>query len=302
MHTILGINGATGIEIAKQLHQRRLPVRGVSRRGTTGNWETAQADVMNLDELKKAVAGSEVVYCCVGIEYNITIWRRDWLPLIENVIQACLAAKAKLIFIDNVYMYGLVRSTMTEATPMQPSSEKGKVRKAIAEKLLDAFANRGLKGCIARAADFYGPNCEKSMIEEGVFKNSAKQKTMQWLGRMEKKHAFTFTPDIGRACVNLALSNKMNGDVWHLPTAPAITATEFTQLVAKEANIPNKVMALRGFMLTIVGLFIPILREIKEMMYQYDEDYLFSSEKYETAFGEKPTSYEVGIRETVAAQ
>jgi nucleoside-diphosphate-sugar epimerase len=299
MHTILGINGATGIEIAKELNRKSIPVRGVSRREAQGNWEHRKGDVMNLESLTAAIDGSSIVYCCVGLEYDIKIWKRDWLPLIENVIQACLATKAKLIFVDNVYMYGLVQGTMTESTPMTPSSEKGKVRKAVAEKLLDAFAHRGLEGCIARSADFYGPDCEKSMIAEGVFKNITNGKSMQWLGRMNKKHAYTFTPDIGRACVNLALSDKMKGDVWHLPTAEAITATEFTNMVANEMNVPAKVTAIRGFMVSVLGIFIPILKEVKEMMYQYDEDYIFSSAKYENAFGEKPTPYKVGIKETV---
>ena len=300
MHTIVGINGSTGLEIAKELKKRNIAVRGVSRREALDDWEHVKGDVMNLESITKALAGSEVVYCCVGIEYKIEVWRKDWLPLIENVIQACLATNAKLIFVDNVYMYGLVQGEMTENTAMNPTSEKGKVRKAMVEKLTDAFQNRGLQGCIARSADFYGPDCEKSMITETSFKNAAKGKTMQWLGKMDKIHAYTFTPDIGRACVNLALSDKMKGDVWHLPTASAISANEMSKLIATEMNVKHKVTPLRGTMLSILGLFIPVLKEIKEMMYQYDEDYRFSSAKYENAFGEKATSYQEGVKKTTA--
>ncbi len=302
MHTIVGINGATGLEIANELQRRNIPVRGVSRRSFPGHWEHVQADAMQRDQLTKALAGATTVYSCVGLEYNIKIWQRDWPVLIENLILACLANNAQLIFIDNVYMYGFVQGEMTENTPMNPTSQKGIVRKQVAETLLHAFAQRGLRGCIARSADFYGPNCEKSMIAESVFKNVAKGRTMQWLGRIEKRHAFTYTPDIGRACVNLATSNLLHGDVWHLPTAKAITAHEFTAMVAQSLGVPPKVMALRGFLLTVLSLFIPILREIKEMMYQYDEDYLFSSEKYEKAFGEQPTPYAVGIPVVVASE
>ncbi len=300
MHTILGINGSTGVEIAKELKKRNISTRGVSRREFLGDWEHVKGDVLNLESVTKAVAGSKVVYCCVGLEYKIEVWRRDWLPLVENVIAASLATNAKLIFIDNVYMYGLVQGEMTETTPMNPTSEKGKVRKAVVEKLTDAFQNRGLEGCIARSADFYGPDCEKSMITETGFKNAAKGKTMQWLGKMDRVHAYTFTPDIGRACVNLATSDKINGDVWHLPTAPAISAKEMSKMIALGMGTSEKVTPLRGTILSVLGIFIPILRELKEMMYQYDEDYRFSSDKYEKAFNEKPTSYQDGVRETVA--
>jgi nucleoside-diphosphate-sugar epimerase len=301
MQTILGINGVTGIEIAHVLLEKGIKVRGVSRRPFAGAWEHVQADVMNLESLKHAIVGSDVVYCCVGLEYTVKVWQRDWLPLIENVIQVCLATKAKLVFIDNVYMYGLVQGEMTEATPMKPSSKKGEVRKAVAEKLLDAFQNRGLKGCIARSADFYGPDCEKSLLTEAVFNNFQKGKTAQWFGYTDKVHSFTYTKDIGKGAAILGNDEKANGKVWHLPTAAnPWTGQQIIDFVAKEMGQKSKTMAIKGFLLTILGIFIPILREFKEMMYQYEHDYIFNSELFEKTFGLKPTTYEEGMKATAA--
>lgn len=301
MQTILGINGVTGIEIANVLLGKGIKVRGVSRRPFEGAWTHVQADVLNLDSLKKAVEGSEVVYCCIGLEYTVKVWERDWLILMENVIQACLSVKAKLVFIDNVYMYGLVKGEMTETTPMIPSSKKGAVRKAVAEKLLDAFQNRGLVGCIARAADFYGPNCEKSLLTEAVFNNFQKGKTAQWFGYADKKHSFTYTKDIGIGAVILGNDDKANGKVWHLPTASnPWTGQQIIDFVAKEMGQKSKTMTLRGFLLSVLGIFIPILREFKEMMYQYEHDYVFNSDLFEKTFGVTPTPYEVGMKTTAA--
>jgi nucleoside-diphosphate-sugar epimerase len=301
MQTILGINGTTGLEIAHVLLEKGIKVRGVSRRPYAGAWEHVQADVMNLESLKHAVDGSEVVYCCVGLEYTVKVWEQDWLSLIENVIEACLSAKAKLVFIDNVYMYGLVQGEMTEATPIKPSSKKGAVRKAVAEKLLDAFKNKGLKGCIARAADFYGPDCEKGLLTEAIFKNFQKGKTAQWFGYTDKVHSFTYTKDIGKAAVILGNDEKSNGTVWHLPTAAnPWTGQQIVDFVANEMGHKNKTMAIRGVFLTVLGVFIPILKEFKEMMYQYENDYIFSSALFEKTFGMKPTPYEVGMKETAA--
>jgi nucleoside-diphosphate-sugar epimerase len=301
MHTILGINGVTGIEIAKNLKEKGIPVRGVSRRPFAGDWEHIQADVMDLESLKNATKGSEVVYFCVGLEYNIKVWQRDWLPMIEKTIQACLANSAKLVFIDNVYMYGFVEGAMTENTPMKPSSQKGEVRKAIAEKLMDAFQNRGLKGCIARAADFYGPNSDKSVIADTVFKNLQKGKSAQWFGDINKVHSFTYTKDIGKAAVILGIDARANGKVWHLPTASnPWTGQQIINFVAKEMGQKPKVMALKGFLMTVLGLFIPIIKEFKEMMYQYEQDYTFSSDLFEKTFGMKATAMEEGLRETTA--
>lgn len=300
MQTILGINGITGKGIAEILINKGIPVRGVSRRPYPGPWTHVQADVLNPESLQKAVAGSEVVYACFGLEYDIKIWRRDWPVAISNVLDACMAAGAKLVFIDNVYMYGKVTGVMTEESPIRPSSEKGKVRAQVAALILDAFQRRGLKGCIARAADFYGPDCEKSMITETVFKNLAVGKTAQWLGSLDKVHSFTFIPDLCKAAVTLGNSDTANGQVWHLPTHPhPLTGRQWIALIAREMGKPAKSMVLGGFLLRILGLFIPILKEIREMMYQYEADYVFSSAKYEQVFGDvPPTPYEEGIRQT----
>jgi nucleoside-diphosphate-sugar epimerase len=192
MQTVLGINGITGKLLANELIRRGHKVRGISRRPFPGAWEHVTADAMDAAQLKTALQGSEVVYFCLGLEYKLKIWQRDWLPLVEGVIVACLEINAKLVFLDNVYMYGLVKGVMTEETPMNPSSKKGEVRKAVAEKLLDAFKNRGLRGCIARSADFYGPDCEKSMLTSTVFENIAKGKTAQLLGNPDTLHDFTY--------------------------------------------------------------------------------------------------------------
>ena len=199
MHTILGINGNVGKLLAAELTQKGIKVRGVSRRPFLGNWEHIAADVLDLDALTAAVAGSEVVYLAVGLEYTLKIWRRDWVVLMKNTIEACRRTNAKLIFIDNVYMYGHVEGAMTESTPIKPSSEKGKVRAEVADLLLKAFEGKILRGCIARAADFYGPDCDKSGLNSTVFERFHAKKSAQWLGKADKKHSFTYVPRIANA-------------------------------------------------------------------------------------------------------
>ena len=90
-----------------------------------------------------------------------------------------------------------------------------------------------------------------------------------------------------------------DGKVWHLPTAAnPWTGQQIVDFVAKEMGEKPKIMAARGFLLTILGIFIPILREFKEMMYQYEHDYIFNSSLFEKTFGMKPTSYEEGMKAT----
>jgi nucleoside-diphosphate-sugar epimerase len=300
MHTILGINGNVGKLLAAELTQKGIKVRGISRRPFLGNWEHIVADVLNLDQLSAAVAGSEVVYLAVGLEYTLKIWQRDWLVLMQNTIEACRKTNATLIFIDNVYMYGHVEGTMTEATPMHPSSEKGKVRAEIAALLLKAFDTKTVRGCIARAADFYGLDCDKSGLNTTVFERFAAKKSAQWLGKADKKHSFTYIPDMAKALAILGTDARMTqSPIWHLPTAaPAFTGLEMMEMAGKAFNVPPKFSQIGNFMLSILGIFIPIMRELKEMSYQTNFDYVFSSEKFERVFGSQPTSYADGIRQT----
>lgn len=300
MHTILGINGNVGKLLAAELTQKGIKVRGVSRRPFAGNWEHVAADVLNLEALTTAVAGSEVVYLAVGLEYTLKIWQRDWLVLMQNTIEACRRTNAKLIFIDNVYMYGKVEGAMTETTPIHPSSEKGKVRADVATLLLKAFDDKILRGCIARAADFYGPDCDKSGLNTTVFERFAAKKSAQWLGKADKKHSFTYVPDMAKALAILGTDDHADQSrVWHLPTAaPALTGLEIMEEAGKAFGVPPKFSALGDFMLSILGIFMPIMRELKEMSYQTNFDYIFSSEKFERVFGFKPTSYAEGIKET----
>jgi nucleoside-diphosphate-sugar epimerase len=302
MQTVLGINGITGKLLANELIRRGHKVRGISRRPFPGAWEHVTADAMDAAQLKTALQGSEVVYFCLGLEYKLKIWQRDWLPLVEGVIVACLEINAKLVFLDNVYMYGLVKGVMTEETPMNPSSKKGEVRKAVAEKLLDAFKNRGLRGCIARSADFYGPDCEKSMLTSTVFENIAKGKTAQLLGNPDTLHDFTYTEDIAKSMATLGLDNRSDGQVWHLPTAQnTMTGKEMVAAISQAMGKPNKLQPLGNTMVSFLGLFIPILREVREMMYQFNHDYRFSSAKYERVFGDVvPMDYLEGVKQTSA--
>jgi nucleoside-diphosphate-sugar epimerase len=302
MHTILGINGNVGKLLAAELTQKGLKVRGVSRRPFLGNWEHVTADVLDLEALTAAVTGSEVVYLAVGLEYTLKVWRRDWRVLMQNTIEACRRANAKLIFIDNVYMYGKVEGAMTEATPVRPSSEKGKIRAEIAALLLTDFESKILRGCIARAADFYGPDCDKSGLNTTVFERFAAKKSAQWLGKADKKHSFTYVPDMAKALAILGTDPRADQSfVWHLPTAaPALTGLEIMEQAGKIFNVPPKFSAIGDFMLLILGIFIPIMRELKEMSYQTNFDYVFSSEKFERVFGVKPTTYSEGIKETAA--
>ena len=159
MHTILGAGGAIGIELISHLAEKGLRIRLVSRnpKSADGADQVVSADLANLDQTVSAVAGSEVVYLLAGLKYDLRVWRDLWPRIMNNVIEACKRANAKLVFFDNVYAYGRVDGVMTEDTPYNPSSRKGDVRADAAAMFMDEVKRGELRGLIVRSADFYGP-------------------------------------------------------------------------------------------------------------------------------------------------
>lgn len=305
MQTILGANGAIGTELAKALKNYTKDIRLVSRNPKKVN-ETDKllsADLTNRDEVFKAIKGSEIVYVTVGFEYKLSVWQKQWPALMQNVIDACIENKSKLVFFDNVYMIGgdNVRH-ITEESPFSPTSKKGEIRAALDKMILEAIKERKLQAIIARAADFYGAIKDVSVLMELVHKNLTANKKAQWFFNAKVKHSFTYTPDAGKATAMLGNTPEAYNQIWNLPTdRNSLTGEEWIQLFAKEMGKSDKYQLFPAFLVKLVGFFVPFLKEIYEMRYQYDRDYFFDSSKFEKYFNFKPTSYQQGVKEILQA-
>lgn len=299
MQTILGANGTIARELARHLPALTPePLRLVSRQPQRVNPsdELWPADLTDPAQTARAVAGSSVVYLVVGLPYNAQTWQRDWPRIMTNVLAACEQHGAKLVFFDNVYMYGAVEGSMTEATPFNPSSRKGEVRARIARQLLDAQQAGRVQALIARAADFYGPGIANSVPNMLILDNLKKGQAAQWPGGLDLPHSLTFTPDAGRATAVLGNTPAAFGQTWHLPTAaPALTARQFAEQAATCYGVPLKISALPKLMMRVVGVFMEPVRESVEMFYQNDRPYVFDSSKFDRQFF-AATPYAEGIR------
>ncbi len=304
MQTILGSGGAIGTELAKALPAYTSEIRLVSRNPKKVN-ETDllfPADILDFEQLKKAVQGSEVVYLTVGFAYDRKIWALNWPPLIRNLIEICSEENIKFVFFDNVYMYDKNHlGTMTEETPVNPSSRKGETRAEIAGMIMNEVTNGTLKALIARSADFYGPGIgQTSLLTETVFKPLSKGKKANWLVSDSFKHSFTFTPDAGKATAQLGNTEDAYGEVWHLPTAPnPFTGKEWVENIAAKMGVKSRYQTVPVWLIKLLGIVNPVLRESLEMSYQYDRDYVFISDKFEKKFNFTPTSYSEGISKVI---
>lgn len=304
MQTILGAGGVIGKELAKSLPQYTSAIRLVSRNPVKVNDtdELFPADLLNAEAVMQAVAGSEIAYLVAGLPYNHKTWAAQWPVIMQNVIAACKAHNCKLVFFDNIYGYGPVDGVMTEDTPMNPSSKKGTTRKEIATMLMKEYESGTLQALIARAPDFYGPATPLSLTTPMIFDRLKRGKTAQWMLNADLEHAFIYTPDAGRATALLGNTATAYNQAWHLPVPKEmITGKAFIEKAAAVYNAKPNFTVLRRWMIRIGSLFNGIIKESMEMLYQYDRDYIFSSEKFSKAFpGFRVTSYDEGISNTAA--
>jgi nucleoside-diphosphate-sugar epimerase len=305
MQTILGANGTIASVLAKELKAYTSQIRLVSRHPKKVNEtdELFPADLSDPVQVEKAIAGSAVVYLLVGFDYKLKVWQNKWPKLMRATIDACIKFNAKLVFFDNIYLYDInTIGHMTEDSIINPPSKKGKVRKEIAGMMMNEVKAGKLTALIARSADFYGPDNEKSFLIETVYKNIKKGKKPNWFIDATKKHSFTYTPDAAKATAILGNTADAYNQVWHLPTDKnTLTGNEIISLFNSEMNASKKVMVIPLFMIKIFGIFMALMREMPEMMYQYDRDYIFDSGKFEKRFNFIPTTYAEGIKQTVAA-
>ncbi len=304
MQTILGAGGAIGIELAKALKQYTDEIRLVSREPQRVNDtdELFAADLLNPGELGKAIKGSAIVYVTVGFPYSYKIWKEKWPEFIKNLLIVCENEGCKVVFFDNVYMYDKDNlNPMKENTAVNPPSKKGEIRAQIAKMIMEKAKTGKVKALIARSADFYGPSVKNvSVLTETVFKPLSNGKTANWLANDTFRHSFTFTPDAGRATALLGNTEKAYGQIWHLPTASdPMSGKEWVELVAKKMGVKPRYRVASKFMVRLIGLFVPVMKESVEMLYQYDRDYVFDSSKFEKEFNYQPTSYEAGINQII---
>jgi len=307
LHVVLGAGGGTGGAIVRELVGQGRRVRAVTRGGNAAasygtlppaSFEDVAADVTEREQLRRALEGAAVVYHCAQPAY--TRWPQEFPAMTRGILAATAAAGAKLVFADNLYMYGSVDGPMTEESPPVAQTKKGKVRAAMAAELLEADRKGRLRVVIGRSSDYFGPGGLVSTLGERFFKALLAGKKTQWFVDLDQPHTMSYLPDMARAFVVLGERPEADGQVWHTPAAEALTGRRYIELAARAAGTPAKPAVLGPGMVRMVGLFMPVLREFPELMYQYERPFVMDAGKFEAAFGPfAVTPHEDALRTTL---
>ncbi len=301
-HTILGAGGPIGNALTYELLKNKESVRLVSRsKYSIPGTESFKADITSYAETLNSVKNSDVVYLCIGLPYDSKIWSDLWPKIMQNTIDACKSVNAKLIFFDNVYMYGKVNGKMVETTSYNPCSKKGEIRAKVATSLEDEIKKKNITAMITRSADFYGPYATKSSVPYILAIDKLKHgKSAQWLLNDNKLHSYTYTLDCAKGLNLLSARAECYNQIWHLPTYnPAIDGKTFINLIAQELGVAPNYTVFKKWIIKMASFFNKNLSEIYEMLYQNEFEYNFDSTKFNTFFNYKPKSYQEGIHETI---
>jgi len=301
LHVVLGGGGAAGSAVVRALASLGERVRAVNRSGVMSvpaGVETMAADVSDPAQAALACRGAGVVYNCASPPYDR--WTDLFPVFMENITTAAGRAGARLIFADNLYMYGPVSGPLTEDTPYNPNNPKGEVRAKVAEDLLAAHRRGDAQAAIGRASDFYGPRTNSAMGVR-IFEAALEDKPANIIGDPDQPHTYSYIDDFARGLILLGEREGALGEVWHIPNdQPTVTTRAFLEKVYAEAGSRLKIVSANKFLLTVLGLFNPTLREMRHVYYQFSEPFVVDHSKFERAFRPLPvTPQEQAIRETL---
>ena len=301
-HVVLG-TGAIGRAVAEELVRRGESVRMVNRSGKMDEVpegvEVIASDLYEPANVREVTRGAKVVYQSTQPPYHQ--WVEKFPQLQTSIIDGLTGSNAKLVLIENVYMYGDTQGQpMTEGTPYNAHTRKGRVRGEISNAAFAAHNEGRVRVTAARGGNFFGPWGTDSTMGARVFYPLLRGKPAQLIGRTDVPHTHTYVKDFGRALVILGEREEADGQVWHVPNdQPRMTQGELARLFAEEAGVEPKISSMGKLMMSIGGLFIPEAKESVEMMYEFDKPFVIDSSKFEKMFGMKATPIREAVKETV---
>jgi nucleoside-diphosphate-sugar epimerase len=296
--------GAVGRTTASTLAKRGDAVRIVQRKAPKelpDRCTFQAADSTDCDATIQACAGVDTVVCCLGFPYDSALWRRVWPQTIANLIDGCSLSGARLVFADNLYMYGPQTSPLTENMPLTTYGRKPSLRAKITELWKSAHDAGRVRAVAVRAADFYGPDVATSVISAFGVARFLAGKPAFIPYNPDHPHDFAYVPDFARALVTLVdAPDDAYGQAWHVPNAPTRTLREVLAMAASLIGVPPRVIVLPAALAPIVGLFSKEVGEIGEMRFQWDRPYIVDSKKFAGRFWKDATPFEIGLGETIS--
>ncbi|MEM6791792.1 MAG: NAD-dependent epimerase/dehydratase family protein [Myxococcota bacterium] len=300
-HTVFGA-GQVGLGLARHLAAAGHEVR-IVRRSAPGphldgvTWR--QGDARDPDVAASACAGASVVYNCTNPSSYA-----DWSglpPLFRSIWDAAAGAGARLVQLDNLYMYGKPEhEPFSERTPERPCRDKGHMRKQLSDELLARHRRGDLVATVGRASDFFGPDAPQTLLTRpDALRAIRKGGTVWTFGDPDLPHGYTFIPDVVKGLAVLGARAEAPGRVWHLPTTWKGTTRGLVDGLAACAGTRATTRRVPTWLLRAVGVVSPLARALADMAYQFEVPYVPDDGAFCHTFGVAPTPVDEALAATV---
>ncbi|MGW1376054.1 NAD-dependent epimerase/dehydratase family protein [Streptomyces sp. NPDC002446] len=300
LHVVIGF-GPAGAATARLLVEKGHSVRVITTSGRSAEpgIEHVALDATDRARLIEAVQGAAAIYSCAAPPYHR--WASTWPSLASSVCAAAEATGAVLVMLGNLYGYGPVDGPMTEDLPLAATGTKGRVRAAVWEQARGLHEEGRIKAVEVRASDFFGPGVtDGGHLAARVIPRLLRGKPVSALGDPDAPHSWTYLPDVAAALVEVAGEERAWGRAWHVPTEPALSTREMVdRLAAQSGTGPVAVRRLSPAVLGVVSLLSPLIRELKEIRYQFDRPFVVDARAYEAEFAVRATPVDEQIKATV---
>jgi nucleoside-diphosphate-sugar epimerase len=300
-HVVLGATGGAGNAIARALIDRGLPVRGVNRSGRAdlpSGIDVVAADITTGTGAAKALDGAAVIYMAAQPAYHR--WSREFPDMLAAVIAEAERTGAKLVMIDNLYMYGPGHEVLREDTPATATDRKGVVRHRMFDSLMAVHERGSLRVTIGQASDYFGPRADNSGVTALAIEPAAGGGKLRWMGSLDAPHSVAYLPDIARAYATLGTSDEADGRAWILPHGEAVTGRSFLSAVNASLGEDRSFAVVSPMMLRLAAPFHRISRESVGIAYQWTQPWIADDTAFQAAFGPFATTpLDVAIKESL---
>ncbi|RPF22581.1 NAD-dependent epimerase/dehydratase family protein [Myceligenerans xiligouense] len=299
-HLVVGA-GPVGRSVAQQLAERGSRVTVATRSGRdTGiaGVEHVTVDASDADALSRAAEGAAVLYNCVN-PGDYTQWDRAWPPLAASLLTAVERTGAVYAITGNLYPYGPVDGLMTEDLPDAATDHKGRLRARLWADALAAHRAGRIRAVEVRGADYVGPGVGANGHISRVVPAALQGRTVTMMGRTDQPHTFTDVQDVARTLLAAAGDPEAHGRTWHVPSnAPRTQRQALTDVLAAVGRPPVRIRELRGPALAALALVSPMMRELRELIYQFERPYVLDDTAARKWFGIEPTPWDEVCRRT----
>ncbi len=301
LHVVFG-SGQVGAPLVEVLLAKGHRVRVITRTGgnVAAGAEFVSGDAFDRAFCVRSAAGATAVYHCLNVAYSARAWANELPTFQHNLIEAAGKASARLVVLENLYMLGAPGAPFTEATPARPCSRKGTVRQQLSEALMAAHRAGTVKAVAGRASDLFGPGVRESQIGEQLFTRVLAGKSARVFGNPDALHSFSYAHDVACGLAALGSTDDTLGSAWMLPVTPALSTRAFHERLFSALGVTPKLHVISPFVLSFLGLFSPVLRELVEMNYQWQHDFVVSDARFRARFQLEPTGLDAALRATAS--